>query len=100
MHPIITAIGLLTQVAGSAHPQQGVQEPTVARQKVIPADEVLSGRIKITKDEKDALKEQIRHNRVIEKELRKMRKDDRFTLGRAKPQPKRVRTFPAHSNRY
>lgn len=76
------------------------------QQKRLSVGDVLGGRVKLSKTEKETLKEQKRHNKAMEKELRGMVKDRRdspFTLGhptRRAKQPRQVRSLPANSNSY
>jgi hypothetical protein len=96
MRTLIT-LALLSASVG-AHAQEA---PVIARQVRIPVDQVLGGKIRIDKDERDTLKEQRRHHRKVEKELRKLIRDDRFQLPRgATGQPTRVRTLPPGSSSY
>lgn len=98
MTPIFAiALALTAQI------QQDAQGATIVRQMHVPIDKVLGAKLEPSREERNAAKEQKRHNRAMEKELRKLVKDGRrnpFVLGAAKRQPRTVRTLDASSNRY
>ena len=98
MTPLIAAALNAAMHALSPQPQEA---PVIARQVRIPVDQVLGAKIKPTDEERDALKEQRRHNRKVEKELRRLVRDDRFAFPKgATAQPARVRTLPPSASRY
>jgi len=88
------------------------QDGTVtARQTTLSVDEVLGGKGKQSKTERDADKETRRHNEEMEKQFKELRQGDSvfslrhsgdaFTLGRAKQRkPGRTRSLPPNANRY
>lgn len=84
--------------------QQDAQGATVVRQVRLPVDKVLGGKIEPSREERDVARETSRHNRAMEKELRRLIKDNRrnpFMLGaRVKRQPKAVRRLDPHSSSY
>lgn len=105
MHPIIAAIGLLTHLAHGAPTAQQAsfssQEGTVIQQRVLPVGDVVGGKLTVSKSDRDAVKEQRRHNKAMEREISKLHKNDPFAFGaKAKRQPKGMRTLPANSNAY
>jgi chaperonin cofactor prefoldin len=101
-----TLILLTALVASPVIAQDAVQRAdgtTVVQQRRLSVGDVLGGKVQLSKTEKDTLKEQKRHNKAMEKELRGMIKDRRdspFTLGHARKQPRQVRSLPANSSSY
>ena len=100
MTPIIAA----ALAFAAAQTQQDPQGATVVRQVRLPVDKVLGGKIEPSREERDAAKEARRHNKAMEKELRRLVKDNRhnpFMLGaKATRQPKTVRRLDPRSSSY
>jgi len=102
---MLLAALVATPLAAQEAPVQKDGAVTV-QQKRLSVDDVLGGKVRLSKTEKETLKEQKRHNKAMEKELRGMVKDRRdspFTLEhptRRAKQPRQVRSLPANSNSY
>lgn len=100
MTPIIAA----ALAFAAAQTQQDPQGATVVRQVRLPVDKVLGGKIEPSREERDAAKEAMRHNKAMEKELRRLVKDNRhnpFMLGaKVKRQPRTVRRLDPRSSSY
>ena len=96
---ILTA---LVALPGIAHAQD--QRTVTARQVVVPVSEVLGGKVrKPTDDERDQAKEDRRHHRAMEKQLRRLMKDNPFTLAsgpRSARKAARLRTLPPNAKAY
>lgn len=98
MNRLNIAVALAALLAGTA--PCGAQ--TTVRQETLSVQDVLSGKVKQTDIERDALKETKRHNREVEKVLRKMSKDDRFRLGggRKVRQTRTTNSLPPNAKAY
>lgn len=101
MNRVITAFGLIgLSIISTGAIAQEAGTP-VAKQVTVPIDRVLGKKIKLTDEERDTLEEQKRHNRAMEKALRRMGRDNAFSLGGGRhSQPKRVKRLPPNSSHY
>lgn len=77
------------------------QDSVIVRQESIPVEQVLGGKYKPSKAERESARETKRHNKALEKEVRKFRKDSPFSFGQNRQkQPKQVKRLSPNSNNY
>lgn len=76
-------------------------EGVLARQVRVPVDQVLGSRIELSDADKRDAKERERHNRVMEKVMKRLDKDGtRFMLGQKEQKAKPLKFLPANSSKY